>query len=70
MCVGFHLNKYTNCQTNIDQFKYVESSVTKDAYFTKEIRSRIAVAKSASPKNGLLFTRRHLSKELRKDLAI
>jgi hypothetical protein len=52
---------------NVEQFKHLGSLVTKDAYCTKEIRARIAMAKAAFTKKTPLFTGK-LSLELRKKL--
>lgn len=40
---------------NIDHFKYIISLVTKDVYCTKEITSRITIAKSAFKKKWSLL---------------
>lgn len=51
----------------MNQFKYLGSVLTKDAYCTKEIRSRIAMAKKAFMKKRTLLTS-SLNLELRKNL--
>lgn len=52
---------------NLDQFKYLESLLTKNTYCTKETRSQIAMAKPAITKKRSLMTR-NLSLDLQKKL--
>jgi hypothetical protein len=52
---------------NVEYFKYLSSMITKDAQCTREIKSRIAMAKAAFNKKKNLFTSK-LDLNLRKTL--
>jgi hypothetical protein len=41
---------------NVECFKYLGSKITNDAIYTREIRSRIAIAKASFNKKKTLFT--------------
>jgi hypothetical protein len=45
---------------NVEQFNYLGSMITNYARCTREIKSRIAMAKAALNKTKTLFTRLHL----------
>jgi len=54
--VNGNLNTIIPSKENVESFKYFGSMITDDARYTREIKSRVAIAKAAFDKKKTLFT--------------